>query len=290
MGGRSCLSLPARGASRLWLRPLDKLTAQPLAGTEGAKLSHSGRPTAGRLASSTESKLKRIDLGGGSAQTLANAVGRGGTWSADGVILFARRSKSAVPHHGLGRRAVAVTKLPTNRSATGFLSSCPAAGNSCSTRRERRKPQGFTWVRSTLRKPNVSRQPTPPASTLQRGGCCSSVGERWLPSAWTWTGRTDRGSGDRGRSGGLRRQTAAVRFRFGRRSGGLPGGRDQPASTDMVRPHGQGVGDHWLARREYSCDSPSFARWAPGGGAAHGPGQYGHLDSGWNTHEPLHLG
>ena len=34
--------------------------------------------------------LKRLDLGGGAPQTLAPAIaGRGGTWNADGVIVFA---------------------------------------------------------------------------------------------------------------------------------------------------------------------------------------------------------
>ena len=39
------------GQPRLWLRPLDAVTAQPLAGTEGASFRF-GRPTAGPSASS----------------------------------------------------------------------------------------------------------------------------------------------------------------------------------------------------------------------------------------------
>ena len=77
------------GASRLWLRSLATTTAQPLAGTEGATdpfWSPDGR-SIGFFAGGA---LKRLDLGGGAPQTLAPVTnGRGGTWNADGVIVFA---------------------------------------------------------------------------------------------------------------------------------------------------------------------------------------------------------
>ncbi|MSO45442.1 MAG: serine/threonine-protein kinase [Acidobacteria bacterium] len=77
------------GASRLWLRPLATTTAQPLAGTEGAQYPF-WAPDSRAVAFFADSQLKRIDLGGGAPQTLAPApTPRGGTWSADGVILFA---------------------------------------------------------------------------------------------------------------------------------------------------------------------------------------------------------
>ena len=66
---------------RLWLRPLDKTTALPLAGTEGPVF-RSGRRMASPLAfSRAPVGLKRIDLAGGSAQDL-------------GAVLF--RSRPAV--------------------------------------------------------------------------------------------------------------------------------------------------------------------------------------------------
>ncbi len=77
------------GASRLWVRPLDTTAAQPLAGTDGASYPF-WSPDSRSIAFFADFKLKRLDLSGGAPQTLAPASsGRGGTWSADGVILFA---------------------------------------------------------------------------------------------------------------------------------------------------------------------------------------------------------
>jgi serine/threonine protein kinase len=77
------------GGSRLWVRPLDTTAVQPLAGTEGATYPF-WSPDSRSIGFFADSKLKRLDLSGGAPQTLAPvSAGRGGTWSADGVILFA---------------------------------------------------------------------------------------------------------------------------------------------------------------------------------------------------------
>ena len=77
------------GVSRLWLRSLATTTAQPLAGTEGAQFPF-WSPDGRSLGFFAAGELKRLDLGGGAPQTLAPAAaGRGGTWNADGVIVFA---------------------------------------------------------------------------------------------------------------------------------------------------------------------------------------------------------
>ncbi len=76
------------GASRLWLRPLATTTAQPLAGTEGATYPF-WSPDGRSIGFFAGGSLKRLDLGGGAPQTLAPAANpSGGTWSADGVIVF----------------------------------------------------------------------------------------------------------------------------------------------------------------------------------------------------------
>jgi Tol biopolymer transport system component len=75
-------------APRLWVRPLNQVTAQPLAGTEGAR-DPFWSPDGTAVGFFADGKLKRIDLGGGVPQVLADApAARGGTWSANGVILF----------------------------------------------------------------------------------------------------------------------------------------------------------------------------------------------------------
>ena len=79
----------AEGAPRLWVRPLDQVTAQPLAGTEGASYPF-WAPDGRAIGFFADGKLKRIDLGSGASQVLADAPsGRGGTWNRDGVIVFA---------------------------------------------------------------------------------------------------------------------------------------------------------------------------------------------------------
>ena len=64
-------------------------------GTEGASYpfwSPDGR-TVGFFA---DGKLKRVELAGGLPRTLADASNRGGSWSPDGTILFARTSASGL--------------------------------------------------------------------------------------------------------------------------------------------------------------------------------------------------
>jgi len=75
-------------ADRLWLRPLDELSARELPGTEGATYPF-WSPDSRSIGFFAAGKLKRVDVGGGSpAELCAVTGGRGGTWSANGVILF----------------------------------------------------------------------------------------------------------------------------------------------------------------------------------------------------------
>ena len=74
--------------SQLWLRPLDQVRAQALAGTEGASYPF-WAPDGQALGFFADGELKRIDLTRGALQVLADApIPRGGTWNADGVIVF----------------------------------------------------------------------------------------------------------------------------------------------------------------------------------------------------------
>jgi Tol biopolymer transport system component/tRNA A-37 threonylcarbamoyl transferase component Bud32 len=79
---------PVGGTNQLYIRPLEALTAQPLAGTEGATFPF-WSPDSRFVGFFAGGKLKKIDASGGPAITLADApAGRGGSWSRDGVIVF----------------------------------------------------------------------------------------------------------------------------------------------------------------------------------------------------------
>jgi len=74
---------------QLWVRPLDSMSGQPLAGTEGAGFPF-WSPDSRQLGFFSGGQMKRIDAAGGAVQVIADAsAGRGGAWSPDGIILFA---------------------------------------------------------------------------------------------------------------------------------------------------------------------------------------------------------
>jgi serine/threonine protein kinase len=77
------------GRINLWVRPLRSLTAQQLPGTEDASYPF-WSPDNKQIAFFSNGKMKRIDATGGPALTICDAPnGRGGSWSAAGLILFA---------------------------------------------------------------------------------------------------------------------------------------------------------------------------------------------------------
>ena len=110
------------GRSMLWLRSLESGSARPLPGTAGASYpfwSPSGRSLA---FFSDDSKLKRIDLEGGTARVLASfGLPRGGTWNAAGTILLAPLGGGAIFRiPDTGGEPVAVTRLAATQTAHGF--------------------------------------------------------------------------------------------------------------------------------------------------------------------------
>ena len=88
--GRSLVfSATSDGVSRLYLRPLDSITAQPLPGTEGATFPF-WSPDSRSVAFFTSDKLKGIDVDGTAPLTICDAaLARGGSWGPDGTILAA---------------------------------------------------------------------------------------------------------------------------------------------------------------------------------------------------------
>jgi eukaryotic-like serine/threonine-protein kinase len=86
----------SRGPLQLWLRALDSATAVPLPDTEGAVYPF-WSPDAKSIGFFANGKLRRVDLSGGAAVTLADAAaGRGGSWSVDGQILFTQSASGPI--------------------------------------------------------------------------------------------------------------------------------------------------------------------------------------------------
>jgi serine/threonine protein kinase len=104
------------GVSRLWVHPLDSISAQALPGTENA-LNPFWSPDGRSLGFFADGKLKRIDLGGGQPQTLAEisaTTGGQGAWDAEGTILFNPNGTTVGPLLRIsapGGQAVAASKL-----------------------------------------------------------------------------------------------------------------------------------------------------------------------------------
>jgi Tol biopolymer transport system component len=79
------------GPAQLFLRPLDALTAKPVAGTEGA-VSPFFSPDGKWIAYFAGSQLKKVAVAGGTAITLCDAgsgiAAPGGTWGPKNTIVF----------------------------------------------------------------------------------------------------------------------------------------------------------------------------------------------------------
>lgn len=104
----------ANGPVMLWVRSLDGLTAQPLAGSEGSYYPF-WSPDSRQIGFFAGGVLKKIDAAGGTPITLcttprASVLAAGGTWSREGVILFAQ---ATAPIH----RVSALGGTPTPATA-----------------------------------------------------------------------------------------------------------------------------------------------------------------------------
>jgi Tol biopolymer transport system component len=112
--------------SMIWVRPLNATDAHLLAGTEGATFPFWSSDSKS-LGFFSGGKLKTIDLNGSSALVLCDApFGRGGTWAADGTILFAPEAQSGLFRvRSSGGTPIAVTKIdpaqPTSHRWPFFL-------------------------------------------------------------------------------------------------------------------------------------------------------------------------
>ncbi len=104
------------GDRMLWVRNLDALTGQPLAGTEAA-IYPFWSPDGETIGFFSQGKLRKIDASGGPVLSLCDATnGKGGTWNSDGVILFAPDHLSPIHRvAAAGGEAVPVTEFNEER-------------------------------------------------------------------------------------------------------------------------------------------------------------------------------
>ncbi|HKH70702.1 MAG TPA: protein kinase, partial [Vicinamibacterales bacterium] len=104
---------------QLWWRSMDGLNVRPLAGTEGARIPFwSGDSKS--IGFYADGKLKRVEIGGGPARTLADVdstIPLGGTWNSEGIILFTPSfGRPIVRISASGGASTAVTTLKKGES------------------------------------------------------------------------------------------------------------------------------------------------------------------------------
>ena len=101
---------------QLWVRAMDDLSAQPLAGTENAKFPF-WSPDGRHLGFFADGKLKRIPVVGGAARNVADASEpRGGTWGPDDRITFSPEYRDGLwSVSAAGGEATRLTELDQER-------------------------------------------------------------------------------------------------------------------------------------------------------------------------------
>jgi serine/threonine-protein kinase len=106
-----------KGRPLLYVRPLDRFDATPLAGTEGAYAPFFS-PDGAWIGFFADNQLKKVPVGGGPVNTLADAaLSTGGAWSSQGSIVFLSNSgNQLLKVSANGGRAVALP-IPS----TGYL-------------------------------------------------------------------------------------------------------------------------------------------------------------------------
>ena len=128
--GRQLAFVARDGASArtLWVRRLDRDTAQALAGTDGATFPF-WSPDGRALGFFSGGRLKRIDLTGGMPQDLAPAppLGLGATWKEDGTIVFSQ-NQTLGQVNAFGGPVSPVTEVLTGQTSQRWPHSLPDGG------------------------------------------------------------------------------------------------------------------------------------------------------------------
>ena len=144
----------AQGKPVLWLRPLDKLEAQALPGTEDAVFPFWSPDSRHVAFIGGDSKLKRIDVAGGQPQIVCDAaLGVGGDWGADGGILYSPDMSSGIYRVPAGGGVpVEITKPQKSRSGHSFPAFLPDGKHFLYFERpdylQSNNRQGSVWIAS----------------------------------------------------------------------------------------------------------------------------------------------
>ncbi len=174
-------------SAMLWVRPLESLTARPLAGTEGATSIPFWSPDGRSLAFFAGGELRKMSLGrrapcSGSAPA-ADPAGRRDDWNDDGTILFSASGEASgqdLLGSGDGRRAAKpLTPLDDSRGETASppLPSSWAGGRRLPVPHRRRRRAAGLYVASARRARASGRRlvdglHAPPASRPLRSSSC----------------------------------------------------------------------------------------------------------------------
>jgi Tol biopolymer transport system component len=104
------------GRTQIWIQALDEEAARAVAGTENAE-DPFWSPDGRSLAFLAQSKLRKLELESGAIQVICDAdLGRGASWSREGVILFANSSSANLSRvAAAGGTPVAATRLDAAR-------------------------------------------------------------------------------------------------------------------------------------------------------------------------------
>jgi len=107
------------GKAALWVRALDALSSQPLAGTEDAAHPF-WSPDSRFIGFFAGGKLRKIDANGGPSQALCDAQqGRGGSWNEEGTILFTPTTSEVIYKvSSQGGTPVAITEFDVKDGET----------------------------------------------------------------------------------------------------------------------------------------------------------------------------
>jgi tRNA A-37 threonylcarbamoyl transferase component Bud32 len=114
-GTHIVFSAHTQGKQQLFLRSMDNLTPQPIPGTDDATFPF-WSPDSRSIGFFADTKLKRMDVGGGPATIICDApIGRGASWGPNGTIVFSPQYSSPISQvSATGGTPAPITKLTNN--------------------------------------------------------------------------------------------------------------------------------------------------------------------------------